>query len=262
MYAKFINESYESYNELKFITEEIYKKYSKSKLYSDLFSSFNYGNHYNIKKFIKNIERYKELKDFLNAGVGIILFKDSPEFQKLAGGQVIFPKDYRKAFSFVNKTRNDGYEYLEENYKVGIISLYQLSKRVIIHELQHLYDSYRSNNLAFKTKNKEKLNARINNTKEGEDWMSDETTRSIYHKVPTEVNAYFTNVVNSINFFNIFGKIRPFKDVYKDFVIEFIMHNNGYQYLNKNIKKSLEKKLYVYWDKIKENPKYYKKLKS
>lgn len=118
---------------------------------------------------------------------------------------------------------------------------------VLIHELQHTYDSYVSN---FEYTNSKEFNRfqRYRN--------KDIKTLITYEELPHEINANFTSAVNKINFID-FQKTREnrknTKKSFQEINNEFKNIMRSYDLFSDKIKKSLTKRLYaIYQEKFKQ----------
>jgi len=156
---------------------------------------------------------------------------------------------------YKDKVKNDALNEYYEYY----FDLYLYSHKILIHELQHAYDSYRSNNKFVSTKYKKNLSkaqklrlkektfGKLSNT----DLAFIKKTSNEYLSIPHEVNARYTQAIDDVTFYDIgdittgFGNfvIRDFSYVLNDFEEKF----GSWWGLDDKIKKRLKNRLYKDW---------------
>jgi hypothetical protein len=150
----------------------------------------------------------------------------------------MFPEDYEEYGKEILRETDDK---LLQKYPLGILVIGMMHSTILLHELQHAYDYYRSRGKMNKSKNmnkyNEKLKQMLNKTISSEDFAS------FYYKSQPELSSYFIQTINSLNLSR--GNIN---DLYQEFKKNF----NGYNYLTPKIKKSLTRKFFQYYHKIKE----------
>ena len=227
-----LNETYESYSELKQLTDDIYKKFSKNILKRSTL--------YYIKDGVEDINKFNIIKDFINAKVGLLY---NPDFTKIAGGGYFPPSDYEENMNFFNKTSDESNELIRE-YPDGILVIGVLDKNYIIHELQHGYDYIRSKTKMSSSKNMDKYNEKVNQVAQGKLKMPEKQFFDMYFRAQPEISALFTQAIDSINF----DKKNSINVCYWQFKRNFI----GYNHLTPKIKKDLARKFTQYYHKIRE----------
>jgi hypothetical protein len=230
-----LNETYESYQELKILAEEISAKIN-------IFNS-SINKLYPLSKLVQN-SRYTVIKDFITNQVCIIITDqlDTP---------AAYVSNDRYDLAFGNNFRSKH----ENICKTGVILIRPTSKNssALIHELEHAWDDYRSKGKLLNTKlgqkYKEKAEKYISQ-QTGKSAAYDPALTTLYYRTPHEISAYFVEVLEEINFFRDESEmyLRDFKDLYEEFVEKF----QGYEYLTPKDKKILARKFSQYYYKLKE----------
>lgn len=232
-----LNETYESYVELKELSKDIVSTYRNKEIYSDVV--------YLLSLFKKR--EYKVLKDFLNANVGIIYC--SPHAKRLSpAGMFSRPDEYEDIVSIFNMSEND-IKFLKKKYSDGIIIVknQRMGTGTIIHELQHAYDNYRSRGKMLSTKYGSKFVNKMGMARRGKKFENSNLLKS-YYRTSHEQSSYFVQAIDNINFFDQYNSLRNIKNVYEDFVEEF----QGYRFLEPKDRKILTRKFSQYYYKLKE----------
>jgi hypothetical protein len=227
-----LNETYESYEELKELAQDILKGYNDS-------DKFPMSELIPIKKFAK--KEYKVIKDFLNTNISIVwYYSDDKEFRHYAG-TFFTPDEYN------NKN-------LEKKYPHGYIAIYFMSSKTVLHELQHAYDSFRSKGKFSYSKmgykQREFLDTPANKISHLTHEDIDKRYKKLYYRSPHELSAYFVKTLDDINFFRDKKELilKDIHDVYAEFEEKF----DGYDYLTPKDKKMLARKFSQYYYKLKE----------
>lgn len=141
-------------------------------------------------------------------------------------------REYIKESDFVI---NDTIKYILEN------KLLINFQDVLVHELQHVYDSYVSN---FEYTNSKEFNRFQRYRNQGIKPLI------TYEELPHEINANFTSAVNKLNFIDI-EKTREIrkttKKSFQEINNEFKNIMRSYDLFSDKIKKNLTKRLYNIW---------------
>jgi len=221
-----LNETYDSYTELKRYVENIGGEIIGNRMYE-------------LKHFIKEGDTYNFINDFLQSGTTAIIFMKKLEFP----GTFVPPEAY------------DGFgpnaPLLKLQYTNGIIMIRADSANIptVLHELEHAYDYFRSD-------------GKIDNTKLGQKYLkhakaaasigknigSDENLLRLYYRTPHEQSSYFVQAINAIEFFDKNGNIKNIHEAYRLFKVFY----EGYQYLTPKDKRNLARKFAQYYHRIKE----------
>jgi len=226
-----LNETYDSYVELKKLTQDIRDFRQKSAA----------GEVYSLASMTKL--NYKVLpREFL--------LKTGFTFGRLGEGGVskgrFFPPSQYKELQ-EEYLHREGDEKNAAKYKVGVIIVWSPDQSTIIHEIEHAWDSYRS---------KGKFNTNAGNAewhrrlgKEGSLTLGD--TMKLYSRTAHEMSSFFVAAVNELNFFYGYASetdLKPFSVVYD----EFKRYYDGYKYLGDKEKKILARKFSQYYYRIRE----------
>jgi hypothetical protein len=231
-----------------------------------------------IKEFVKNakigiyVDRYDELMRQITGsgkynGVYVSFDADNHNNTEINIINKYFEKtkkNYENIFPDGIIILNSDYINTNENRKV-------LS--TIVHELQHAYDNWRSEGKFARTNISKQY---INATKKAIDFRNaidkkylskelrtKEPTKEemeefkllaakqykLYISLPYEQIAFFYDSISEVDFFSDIDEltIRPFKDVYEDFINAF----SKYKYLSQKQKNIIGKKFYIFYDKFK-----------
>lgn len=234
---EYINETYESGQELFKVAHILLRKLNSNELKLIHF--------YNILDFL-NPEKFQNIKNFLKSGVGIsfFIFKGSNlRYFKPSGreddpppGQYLSVDAYDKHLPSPPEKK----EEYKKKFPGGFIMMFVKNPGILVHELQHAYDDYRSKNLIHLGKQESKFSD--TNYKNQEDKLR------AYFRQPTELSAYFTQTIHNINF-RYKGIMKPFNDIQKEFFKK--IRQLDYFMTPKN-KKIYLRKLAQYYYKIKE----------
>ena len=129
------------------------------------------------------------------------------------------------------------------------ISLGSAIRNILIHELQHAYDDFRSNGNYANDKKSKNYYKNLNYKPLSPGAVMDDKTRQIYLTLPHEYWARFSEFATKRYMGGSFDQIlKTFKQTF-----------SGYNLLSDNVKNRLQKALYKFWDeknnnnKVKEN---------
>lgn len=251
-----LNETYESFVELKILAKEIDNAYTRQFVIKNgrgsLHADMKKHKLYSISKIAKY--DYKVIKDFINAKVGIIYTDDIFRSKETKAMYLSPAEDYKNYEILLEKFKM---QYLIKNFTDGIIAIKigELDKSVIIHELQHAYDDFRAKGKILHTKLGRKLQSqnallqKMKSSKKAEDYLSN-TYIKTYYRTPHEISSYFVQTLNDMYFFMDEDEmyLRDFNDVYEEFKEKF----QGYRYLTPKDKKILARKFTQYYYKLKD----------
>ena len=221
-----LNETYDSFVELKLLTRDIYEAYNDGK--------------------VKSLKLYK-LSNFSNRNFKIL----SEEFLKNTGFSItiwggggsngrFFPQDqFYICKKYIKESENPN------KFPLGIIILWDVTPSTIIHELEHSWDNYRSKGKFARTKSAgeyfKELNKKVPDLKR---------ENELYLRSAHEMSSFFVSAVNSLNFF--YGKnetdFKPFSVIYDEFKDAY----EGYKFLGPDEKKRLARKFSQYYFRMKE----------
>ena len=249
----FVNETYNSINELKKLSNDIVLKIAKN----------NIDNFKNIKKPFKiegillseiNPSNYVELYNFITKFELFIQIKPTDKSKKDKGAYFrIVPSNknaLKKIEIYVNE--NDIQEIFNElnnttkeiNHKDLYFHLFHLIYKTLLHELQHAFDDFRSDTKIFQTKKTIKYHDDIDKIKDNVKNIitKDSILFSRYLNLQHEVWARFIQAINDIEFVDliiddelrdILVKLKPLEIVVKKFISNYY----GFRPLNNKIKK-------------------------
>lgn len=248
-----LNETYESYVELKELADNIFENYNKF----FLFRKFQYFKIYYLNDFVT--KKFKTIQDFINNGnIGITY--NNPTKQSSVGGFYAQQCEFDKF-----ELSKEKIEDLKQKIN-GLIVIRKLRRSIILHELNHAYDDYRShgkfvehkrqkkfiklslpdiNDLTGVYKSKEEYNEKYKKfiQKQSKYFTS-------YSRNPHEISSYFVQTIRSINFF-IDKKQMILKDIHILWD-EFKEKYQDFKVLTPNMKKDLARKFSQYYYKLKE----------
>lgn len=216
-----LNEKYDDNVELYKLSSEIIDYFFKNK--------FNWKNPTKLKDIIK-IKNYNILYDFIeNFDLSIYIFDELND--NCGGFEEVDIDNYVNSGTiyiwkclsmYYNYNKKDGYNY-KNHYK-------DFKKSTLVHELQHAYDYYRTKGKNSYIKRQFKFNDYVNK----HNFFDSER----YYKLPSEIWARFTQLVNALNF------NKDFKSVLNDMKDDF---DFKYYKLTDKQKKRIEKELYKYY---------------
>ena len=218
-----LNETYESQEEL--------KQYVK-----DLVAL---GNKLPFKKFLTiskliDTDKFKVIGDFLkNTSLGLVIapeLKELPQFANVGG---IYLRPYEYGALPIDK---DIIASLKNTFK-NLIVIINPNGNVLLHELQHAYDDYRSKGKFISQKTEDQLATAQ---------KKQDTTK--YFRSVHELSAYYTQIVAELQFVNEYQQLRDFKSIYYEFKEMWPQYDK----LTPKIKKVLVRKLSSYYEKLKE----------
>ena len=224
-----LNETYDSFVELKRLTNDVYDARSSSYPW-EIYSLSSLSTH-----------PYKILSSEFLSKTGL-------SFGGLGEGGVskgrYFPTyqyDALKKEFLGRKGKNVNLDAFE----VGVIVIWVPDRSTIIHELEHAWDSYRSKGKFSSSAGTTQWHRRAEKEK-----LSLSDTMELYSRTAHEMSSFFVAAVREVDFF--YGKneidLKPFSVVYDEFKHEY----DGYQYLGEKEKKILARKFAQYYYRIRE----------
>ena len=248
-YKNILNETYDSFQELKILAKDIFDEFSKTVKIEGTRSKFytraKKDQLYYIKRLVKR--KFKVIDEFVNSAIGIIVYTEGNNFSR---GSYVQPDDYDELEN-VGKSLKE----LRQIYPNGIIVIYKLDINVILHELTHAYDDFRAEGKLLNTKLGRSLGKKVDkfnamSSSQEKDKFLNGPYMQTYYRTPHELSAFFSKTMNSINFFSDKNEmyLRDFRDVYDDFIENF----QGYQFLTPKDRKMLARKFSQYYYRIKE----------
>jgi len=232
-----LNETYDSFVELQKLAHDVEDGYKNKNFKKNII--------YPIKQFTKR--EYDTLKDFINANIGIIFTPG-----RLKSGDAIFVPTYQYFYNF--KEPEDKIKL----YPHGILRIGLLTPGILIHELQHAYDSIRSNGKFASSKHSQKYlkreSERIEKLIDKRDLSDSEYTclAKSYFRTEHEMSAYFVKALDEMDFFYDKAKLnfKPFSVAYDDFKDIY----TGYDLLEPKDKKRILRKFTQYYNRMKDRP--------
>jgi hypothetical protein len=263
-----LDETYNSVNEIKELAIDILKKIA-----NDNYVQYNRDKEF---KFIfglklKNIDssKYHEIKDFIEKmNIGISLLPKNPNIKSYGEygnfetkkGEYFNPNLLRDINIYYDYylVKNSIDEIIKDYGKVGALDvyskLYYQINSSLVHELQHAYDDYRSNGMAYNTKQFQKFKEKNydRDAKIARSQMSDLETVKKYLNLPHEIWARFSQAIIKVRFYTmdfddqgnvIAYKMHPIEDVLKSFK----MHYDNFNVLSDDTKKKLYRKVSQFW---------------
>lgn len=220
-----LNETYESYEELKQVATTLHNKYKTGEL--------KQGQEYALKDIV-NLSGNLKL-------IGSVIFKYAPGVGDVWWKAPI--ESYSEKWQTISK---------KTNYPKGNIVFIGLpidrtkppDVPSVIHELQHAYDWYRK-----KVKPTEPDSYQIKNYSKAED------RDKAYFRNQNEQSAFFVETINKLNFFNDSGNTRNIHELFSEFKKTYGykgLENKTWNLLTPKIKKEFARKFSQYYYKIKE----------
>jgi hypothetical protein len=247
-----LNETYESYEELNELGDNIVKNYNKF----SLFHKLRKYRVYPIKKFIT--KEFKTINDFIeNFKLGTCyLPKPGPTH-----GSYIPKKDFKESFPVSETFLNS----LLEKYD-GIIMFNTLEPTTALHELQHAYDDYRSKGKYTETK---QFNKYLKLEKPEDKFAASGTEAEVkdkiknflkkyrrwatsYSKLTHEKSAFFVEAIKKTDFLINTGKQGVYFRNINLVWDEFKKNYQSYDFLTPKMKKDAARKFSQYYYKLKE----------
>lgn len=279
-----LDETYDSISEIKQLANDVIKKIASNNfklLEQNKYIGYLYGIYLNTI----DSSKYNELKDFIDNTV-IYIYINNMNKKGLRGNYstymsknynpkiereiTIFVDDVKKLFIEISKDFREKSNYSEKDMYFKLFhSLYS----VLIHELQHAYDDYRSKNKIYQTSKynkflsfEDKLNReRVADNLEQE--KDNEIVQNVqqnlrYLNLQHEVWARFTQALYHTHFTSLeftddgghYFEMKPLKDVVKDFTRNY----EHFKHLNDGMKRKLVNKIAQFWHIENEKLKYEK----
>jgi len=270
----FLNETHKSIQEIKDLASDVIKLIAKNnipQISKDGSIKYLYGTYLNQV----DANKYNDLKDFItNTNIAITIndkWDNSPNasYSMIDDKGKYDPKLEREIDIYVEKL-NDLIE--EINQKVSqksgynendlYMELFYKLYSYLIHEIQHAYDDYRSDNKSYQTKEfseykKKYMHANVENNinQDAEQYMK-------YLNLPHEVWARFSQAMYNTHFTtldweneDIIWLMKPIKEVLKDFKYQYA----HFRQINDKMKRKLLNKVVSFWhieqDKLNEKNK-------
>ena len=237
-----LNETYESFVELKMLVNDILNAYNTNKI--------NVYDIYALAKFTKR--SYKILsKEFLFK-TGFIIGRIYAG--GTSKGRFFPPSQYTECKTFLNPYKHKQSIFFKDplsKYTNGTIIIWEdsIHNNTIIHELQHAWDNYRSKGKFDISTSANKFRETL---KKKED-LSKNDTLELYVRSAHEISAFFIAAINDLDFF--YSKDTDFKS-FKVMYDEFKSIYQGYDYLDEISKRILARKFSQYYYKIREQKDY------
>jgi hypothetical protein len=266
----FLNEDQKSFEDLSILSKEIfnyfYNKYGEAE---SILEKLNFNWEEILKNHIVPLSKfdsskYKNIKEFINAGIGLIYSKYKADDAADGGaGFFLSPKTYISGDSELSKK----YAKL---YPAGLVvfaahdigsgaALVVGGESNLMHELQHAYDFWRSKgkNQANKKYDTKKI---VNSNPYSKSDDDVEKARSIYYNDTSELSAHF---IESLKSHYWAGKERdkyyvPGKEYVPGFYrweLQLERFKSGFgpwDYLSDKLKKKYVNKFYTYYIKLKK----------
>lgn len=268
-----LDETYASVNEIKELANDVLKKIADNN-----FQQYNKDKEfkyiYGLRLSDIDINKYKEIKDFIkNMNIQISLLpknsnnKSYGEYGNFETkkGEYFNPhllRDINIYYDY-NLVKNRIDEVIKDYGEVEAFDVYsKLYYQVnssLVHELQHAYDDYRSNGMAYNTKQfkafKEKSYDK--SSKIARSQINDLETLKNYLNLPHEIWARFSQAMIKVRFYTsdydqqgniIEYKMYPIGEVLKTFK----MYYDKFDVLSDEMKKRLYRKAAQFWNYEKE----------
>jgi len=207
--------------------------------------NFNFDMVY-VEDCVKHIEMYEYLKDFiLNKKRLTVIFKNDITSNGLFNGSrnIIeikntedFKKNLRYQIKVAPKDPDDNSIKTDDAFRALKSSIGVAYRSILLHELQHAYDDFRSKGKYLSDKRSRKFyekNKNISNK------PFDMKIYLQYLKLPHEYWARFTQFAGAYFYIN-----RPFKEILRDFKDSPIIRFND---IPEKDQKRLIKALYMFW---------------
>ena len=248
---KQFNEGYNEVDELTQLSDDLisiisnkgndfFKEYKEDEcvtIEQDLLCNIVNVNDYTIlKDFINEFELYVEIANFKNEKFkGGFLPEDKDNYVNIGSlglniGIQSFNKNLTKNRAISNNPVTILYKTLTETFR-----------STIVHELQHIYDYFRSKSKFSKSKKTDRYNELIKDFEKTGD-MSEEAEK-LYNELTHEQWGRFSGAISEIDF------SKDWNSILKEFKIKF----RRFDVMSESDKKRLIKSLYKYYDKNKIN---------
>ncbi len=190
-----------------------------------------------FNKTVKYPSKYKSLEKFINIGIGLIYgtINKDPHFIQGAFMSPEFLKGLMK------EDYPENYKKLIKQYPYGIIVFPLMT--ILQHELQHLYDFWRSGGKAmdnYKTKKYKRKDVK----KKG----FIDPAHADYYLLEPELSAYFNQEIESHYWTDFQGNFSPWEIQSRWFKNRF----EPWEYLNDKGRKKYINKFYIYYKKAEE----------
>lgn len=231
-----MNETYESYQEFEELAGNIKKFIFNNEIVLDKF--------YSLQEICDPKLNFPVLKNFIDQGIGIgIMAEKRKEFNDA---------DYTPA----NEFEENGLSQYNGKFPGGIIRIFKyntnvdknlvVDSHILIHELQHAYDYYRSKGkfvnskkFAKYTKRRQNPNAYKENDEEN-DWNS-------YVRNEPELSSFFVEAINNTDLYYHIKIEKSFKEIF-----DIFKENLPWDSFTTKIQKMMVRKFSQYYYKFKE----------
>ena len=215
--------------------------------------------------YLYNIEhsKFDILKDFIKSFPLAVKYKTTES--KGTRGNFYSTKDKNYITIFYDmevllKKMNDIYKNKYETNDLDdhndyYYALYFHSHDTLMHELQHAYDSYRSEGKFVNTRFENDVRKTMSLKNIGkeiklkdEDLKFIEKNRKEYYKIPHEVNARYTQAIKETSFYDVKRGFHNFEmKSYKEVLESFILNFMAWHRLSAKMQKRLKNRLYKDW---------------
>jgi len=211
----------------------------------------NDGDEINIdyQKYIKQLNNLKSLDvNFIKWHLPFVIFKIINNVNDNNDG-VFEPSDNEIyvpiRIGFINKILSTRKNI--DNKKIST-ALHKMTLPIIMHELQHAYDYFRSNYNAKNTKKFIKTKSSYNKIKNPTEKQKEQYYFN-YINQPHELHAFFIQTLKDTPIFNLkTGELIPLNDFYKSFIKNY----GYYKYVNYNNRKRLNTWIASYYHKMQD----------
>lgn len=254
-----IQESYKEVDELDELTTDIiiyFAKHNKNgirKVHDDRTMRFEFiTDTATLLQCVDDLDKYKVLYEFINEVTLKIFFDNSTKNYYYSsdkkciylGTQPGYASDWfnNNIIYFFDHFNIDPDEYIttDECYKIARTSLGVGYRSIILHELQHALDHFKSDGKYHSDKKSKKYYKELKH--DPADPNSPDMTPEeydIYLTLPHEYWARFSEWLSNMNFIN-----KDFKHIFNIFRQTF----TGYNLLDEKHKRIMQRALYNYWD--------------
>lgn len=265
----YLDETYQSVSEIRKLSKNIVEIVSKSIL-SELnkYGSIKYFRTVHFEDI--NSNEYNELRNFIQDANILINFKDRGDkttggnYHTMVGGGWEYDPNYQFTINvFVNELLGEIWLINARYHENKNISerdiyhkVYRLVNNILIHELQHAFDDYRSKNKIFQSKQHDKYfkmadNIKSKVEKDKLDFKEKAQQELRYLRLDSEIWARFSQAIDEIGFTDIdYGvkdriilKMIPLGDVIKQFISKF----GNFRQMTEKQKRVLIRKVSQFW---------------
>jgi len=268
-----LNETHKSIQEIKDLASDVIKEIAGNNIEQIKDGGIKYL--YGIYLNAINTDKYGDLKDFItNTNIAITIndkWDNNPNasYSMLDDNGNYNPKLEREIDVYVEKL-NEVIEEINQKalQKTGYntndlyMDLFYKLYSFLIHELQHAYDDYRSQNKSYQTKEFSEYKSKYMQANIENNINQDAEQYIKYLNLPHEIWARFSQAMYNTHFTtldwendDIVWLMKPIKEVLKDFKYQY----NHFRQLNDKMKRKLLNKVVSFWhieqDKLNEKNK-------